>query len=104
MGDRNGEVRLFHRRYYLRFANKGEWEEIMVQGSVVRLSNPLRSMTFASPEEHRAYLAKNAAPHSALRHGLLFLSYVMSIRTLDANTLRYLWIEAGYDVAVRAAS
>jgi hypothetical protein len=94
-----GEVRLFHRRSYMRFANKGEWDEITVQGSVVRLSNALRSITFASPEEHRAQLAKNAAPHSALRRALLFVSYLMSVRTLDANTLRYLWIEAGYDVA-----
>ena len=94
----DGEVRLFHRRFYLRFANKGEWEEITVQGSVVRLANALQSITFASPEEHRAQLAKNAAPHSALRRALLFVSYLMSIRTLDANTLRYLWIEAGYDV------
>ncbi len=100
IGDRDGEVRLFHRRYYMRFANKGEWNEITVQGSVVRLSNALRSITFASPEEHRAYLAKSAAPHSALRRALLFLSYLMAVRTLDANTLRYLWIEAGYDVNV----
>ena len=32
-----GEVRLFHRRHYMRYANKGEWDEITVQGSVVRL-------------------------------------------------------------------
>jgi hypothetical protein len=93
-----GEVRLFHRRHYLRFANKGQWEELLIQGTVVRLANPLRSITFASPEEHRAHLAKIAAPHSALRHGLLFLGYLLAIRVLDANTLRYLWIEAGFDV------
>jgi len=92
-----GEVRLFHRRNYMRYANKGEWEEITVQGSVVRLENALRSITFATAEEHRAHLAKQAAPHSALRRALVFLGYLTSIRTLDANTLRYLWIEAGYD-------
>ena len=94
----DGEVRLFHRRNYMRFANKGEWTEIMVQGSVVRLANALHSVTFASHEEHRAYLAERAAPHSALRRTLLFLRYFLGTRTRDANTLRYLWIEAGYDV------
>lgn len=93
-----GEVRLFHRRYYLRYANKGEWDEIMVQGSVVRLANAFRSVTFATPEEHRAHLASKAAPHSSLRRALLFLSYVIGTRARDKNTLRYLWIEAGYDV------
>jgi hypothetical protein len=98
LGDRGGEVRLFHRRYYLRFANKGEWEELQVQGSVVRLANAFRSVTFASHGEHRAFLAGSAAPHSWLRHALLFVSYAISARTLDRNTLRYLWIEAGFDV------
>jgi hypothetical protein len=96
----DGEVRLFHRRNYMRYANKGEWDEITIQGSVVRLGCPLRSVTFASSAEHREYLAKSAAPHSTLRRVLLFASYLMGVRTLDANTLRYLWIEAGYDVAL----
>lgn len=95
----DGEVRFFHRRNYIRYANKGQWDEIAVQGSVVRLANPLRSITFATPEEHREFLAGKAAPHSALRRALVFFGYLMSIRTLDANTLRYLWIEAGYDVS-----
>jgi hypothetical protein len=94
-----GEVRLFHRRNYMRFANKGEWDEIMVQGTVVRLTHELRSITFTSEEEHRDYLAKHSAPHSALRHLLVFLGYVAGTRVLDANTLRYLWIEAGFDTA-----
>lgn len=100
IGEDGGEVRLFHRRYYLRYANKGEWQEVSVQGSVVRLANPFRSMTFATHEEHRAQLASKAAPHSTLRRVLLFLRYVIGTRTLDANTLRYLWIEAGFDVPV----
>ena len=87
-----GEIRLFHRRHLLR---RGE---LAVQGTVVRLANPLRSITFATAEEHREFLAKKAAPHSALRRALLFLGYLMGVRTLDANTLRYLWIEAAYDV------
>lgn len=97
--DQGGELRLFHRRYYLRYADKGEWKEPNVQGSVVRLTHAFRSVTFASPEEHREYLAAKAAPHSALRRALLFVSYLLSVRTLDRNTLRYLWIEAEFDTA-----
>ena len=97
----DGEVRLFHRRNYIRYANKGQWDEITVQGSVVRLANPLRSVTFATHDEHREFLTKKAAPHSALRRLLVFLRYLMGIRTVDANTLRYLWIEAGYDVPLK---
>ncbi len=87
----DGELRLFHRRHFLR---RGE---PAVQGTVVRLGSPLRSITFATPEEHRAHLARTAAPRSPLRHALLFLGYLAGIRVLDANTLRYLWIEAGFD-------
>jgi hypothetical protein len=92
----SGEVRLFHRRHYLRHANKGEWDEIMVQGSVVRMTNAFRSVTFATPEEHRAHLAAKAKPHSALRRALLFARYVIGTGARDANTLRYLWIEAAF--------
>jgi transcriptional regulator of nitric oxide reductase len=97
IGGSDGEVRLFHRRYYMRFANKGAWEEITVQGSVVRLVNVLRSVTFATADEHRAHLAERAAPHSRFRRVLLFMRYAIGTRTRDRNTLRYLWIEAGYD-------
>jgi hypothetical protein len=92
----DGEVRLFHRRHYARFANKGQWDEIAIQGTVMRLQNVLRSVTFASAEEHRAELARKGSPVSAPRHLAQFLGYLMGIRTLDANTLRYLWIEAGF--------
>ncbi|HEY6844154.1 MAG TPA: hypothetical protein VI391_08305, partial [Thermoanaerobaculia bacterium] len=70
--------------------------ELGVQGTVVRLRNAIHARTFDSPEEHREYLAKNAVPHSRVRRVLLFLR---GARTFDANTLRYLWIEAGYDQA-----
>lgn len=98
LGNAEGEVRLFHRRYYIRFAKKGEWQEVAVQGSVVRLTNALHSVTFATPEEHRAHLAARAAPHSWLRRVLLFLRYAIGTGARDRNTLRYLWIEAGFDV------
>lgn len=92
-----GEVRLFHKRHYLRFANKGEWDEVTVQGTVIRLASTLRSVTFASAVEHVAHLARSATPHSWLRRALLFLRYVAATRARDANTLRYLWIEASFD-------
>jgi hypothetical protein len=101
IGSPQWEMRLFHRRYYLRYANKGEWDEVMVQGSVVRLEHVLASVTFPTAAEHRSWLASNAAPHSALRRLLLFVSYLLSVRTADANTLRYLWTEAAFDVPPR---
>jgi hypothetical protein len=91
IGESN-ELRLFHRRHVLRRGDLG------VQGTVVRLAQPLQSVTFATAAEHREYLAKSAAPHSALRRVLLFARYVLGTRAFDANTLRYLWIEAGFDV------
>jgi hypothetical protein len=94
-----GELRLFHRRNFMRFANKGEWQEVTVQGTVVRLHESLRSVTFASSDEHRDYLAKTGVPHSTLRRLLLFAHHVAVTRTLDRSTLRYLWIEAGFDHA-----
>jgi hypothetical protein len=99
-----GEVRLFHRRNYLRHVNKGEWEEITVQGSVVRLGNAFRSVTFATEEEHRAHLAAKGKLRSALKRALLFARYVIGTRVRDANTLRYLWIEAAYDVTANVTS
>ena len=89
--DNAGELRLFHRRYFLR---RGE---LAVQGTVIRLDHDLRSMSFESVAQHREYLEKNAVPHSSLRRALLFIRYAMSARTLDPNTLRYLWLEAGFD-------
>jgi hypothetical protein len=87
----DGELRLFHRRYLLRRGEMG------VQGSVVRMKNELRSVTFATSDEHRAHLAERAKPHSKVRRALQFARYVLGTRTRDRNTLRYLWIEAGYD-------
>ena len=90
IGSAEGELRLFHRRYFLR---RGE---LAVQGTVVRLANAFRSVTFATPEEHEAHLAGRAKRQSAVRRLLTFARYVLGTRTRDANTLRYLWIEAGY--------
>ncbi|MGN6185021.1 MAG: hypothetical protein ACTHQM_15360 [Thermoanaerobaculia bacterium] len=91
-----GEVRLFHRRNYMRFANKGEWDEIMVQGTVMRLAQELRSVTFASADEHRDELVKHATKRNALQHAIVFLVYLAGVRVFDSNTMRYLWIESGF--------
>ena len=68
-----------------------------MQGTVVRLTNVLRSITFATTAEHREHLASRARRRSVPGRVILFLRYAASTRTLDANTLRYLWIEAGFD-------
>src|SRR5689334_7743925 len=52
IGGESGELRLFHRRHFLRRGELG------VQGTVVRLENALTAVTFASPAEHRDYLMK----------------------------------------------
>lgn len=92
-----GEVRFFHRRNFMRFANKGEWQDVTVQGTVIRLNESLRSVTFATSDEHREYLGRTGVPHSMLRRLLLFSHHVVTTRAFDGNTRRYLWIEAGYD-------
>ena len=91
LGSVAGELRLFHRRHFLR---RGE---MSVQGTVVRLHAALTAVTFASAEEHRQYLLKTAVPHSALRRTLIFIRNLVVTRSMDGNTLRYLWTEAGFD-------
>jgi len=93
LGRQEGELRLVQRRHLLR---RGE---LAVQGTVVRIAHELRSVTFTTAEEHRAHLAAKAAPLSRLRQAARFLRDAIATRTRDANTLRYLWIEAGFDVA-----
>ena len=90
IGREDGELRLMQRRHVLRRGELG------VQGTVVRLANAFRSITFASEEEHRAFLAERAKPQSSIRRALRFVRYVIGTRTRDRNTLRYLWIEAGF--------
>ncbi len=90
IGRAEGELRLMQRRHVLR---RGE---LAVQGTVVRLAHPFRSITFASADEHRAHLAERGKPRSFLGRALLFVRYVLGTRARDANTLRYLWVEAGF--------
>ena len=90
IGSTEGELRLFHRRYFLR---RGE---MAVQGPVVRLTNAFQSVTFAGASEHEAHLAQRGKKRSALRRVITFAGYLVTTRTLDRTTLRYLWIEAAY--------
>ncbi|GAC1438325.1 MAG: hypothetical protein NVSMB68_10050 [Thermoanaerobaculia bacterium] len=96
-GGGGGEVRLFHKRHYLRFANKGHWDELAIQGTVVRLRNAFRAVTFQSTAAHREYLARTAMPLSTARRAVRFLRDAIVTRTTDANTLRYIWTEAGFE-------
>lgn len=88
----DGEIRLFHKRHYLRQA-----EETSIQGTVIRLNQGFRAVTFDSPAAHREYLAQSARRHSRMRQMLRFLRDAVALRTTDSNTLRYIWTEAGFD-------
>ena len=90
IGRSEGELRLLQRRHVLR---RGE---LAVQGTVVRLAHAFRSMTFATSDEHRAFLAGRAEPRSLPARVLRFLSFLAGTGARDANTLRYLWVEAGF--------
>jgi hypothetical protein len=93
----DGEIRLFHRRHYARFEARREARAMRVQGTVVRLDTPLRAVTFATAQEHRGHLAARFAPHSAVRRALIFARNAIALRSIDSNTLSYVWIEAGFD-------
>ena len=93
IGREEGELRLLQRRHLLR---RGD---LAVQGTVVRMQHELRSITFATPEEHRAHLAERGTRRSFLSRVAAYVAFVVGTRTADRNTLRYLWIEAAYLVA-----
>lgn len=88
----DGEIRLFHKRHYLRHA-----AETSIQGTVIRLNHAFHAVTFESSAAHREYLARTARRRSTIRQALLFLRDALATRTADANTLRYIWTEAGFD-------
>lgn len=94
----SGEIRLINRRH-ARFDKEGKEEEMRVHGTVVRLDAPLRAITFASTDEHKAWLAANGVPHSLLRRVLVFAhdALVTGAWFRSRATLRYLWLEAGFD-------
>ena len=95
-GNELSEVRLFHRRHYMRHADKGQWRQLMIQGTVVRFGNVFESVTFRSAGEHRAELEKTARRVAVPIRVLRFVRDALGTRTLDRNTLRYIWTEAGF--------
>jgi hypothetical protein len=94
----SGEIRFFHRRH-ARFDLRGRGGEMNVEGTVLRLREPIERVLFASDEVHRAWLAAHGVPHSGLRRTLLFARRASAARALFGSraTLRYLWDEAGWD-------
>jgi len=87
------ELRLLHRRH-ARFKGASEF----VQGTVVRTGAGFEKQSFATAEEHGAFLATSGVPHSTLRAVLIFTRNAIATGALlRPNDLRYLWIEAKYD-------
>lgn len=96
------EIRFFHRRH-ARFDLRGRGAEMNVEGTVLRLREPIEREMFASHEAHRAWLARTGVPHSTLRRVLLFARRAVAANALrSAATLRYLWDEAGWDLSREA--
>jgi hypothetical protein len=94
-----GEVRLVHRRH-ARFDLRTPGAEIKVQGPVIRMKGTLRRHSFDSLEQHRRFLEREGVPHSLPRRILLFARDAVVTGSLwrGMTTLRYLWLEAGYDL------
>ncbi len=92
----SGEIRFFHRRH-ARFDLRGRGE-MNVEGTVLRLREPLERELFASDEAHRAWLAAHGVPHSGVRRVLLFAKRALAARALRSRaTLRWIWDETGWD-------
>lgn len=91
-----GEVRLVHQRHAR--LRDGEWK---VDGSIVRMRHAFTRETFPTITAHQAYLRSRGVPHSLLRRLLLFSrnAIVTGAWYRSRATLRYLWIEAGYDTS-----
>lgn len=92
-----GEIRLFHRRH-MRLDLRNRFEEMQIEGAVIRLDGWLERTLWATAEEHVQAKARAGIPHSTLRRTLVFLRRVAEERAWTRpNALRYLWIEAGWD-------
>lgn len=104
LGGNKGEIRFFNRRrsrFDLRFPGR----EIKVQGPVIRFRSSLKRISFATADEHRRHLMGTGIPHSFLRRMLIFLHSAFVTRAWRSmNTLRYLWIEAGWDKDEKGSS
>ncbi len=99
-----GEIRLLHRRH-ARF-NREAPGGMKAQGTVIRINQPLVSVTFSSVEEHSAWLAERGRQRSTSARiarflGSAFASGILRIRT---NEARYLWTDAGWERGAGQAS
>ena len=92
IGRDDGELRLLQRRHLLR---RGD---LAVQGTVMRMQNGFRSVTFGTAAEHHVHLAEKGTRRSAAGRAIAFAGYVVGTRVFERNTLRYLWVEAAYAV------
>lgn len=93
----HGEIRLFQRRH-MRLDLRNRFEEMQIEGAVIRLEGWLERRLWDSAEEHAQAKARAGVPHSTLRRSLVFLRRAFEARAwARPNALRYLWIEAGWD-------
>jgi len=93
----DGEIRLLHTRHS-RFELKKESREMKVEGTVLRLSNPLDVSTFVNEADHRSHLSRRRArsfPFRVIRFVVTLLASATALRS--SSTLRYLWLEAGFE-------
>ena len=99
----SAELKLFHRRH-VRIDPRSR--EMQIEGAVIRLELPIDHVRFASSSEHEMWLSRNAVPHSFLRRLLLFVRTAVGTGALFRSpaTVRYLWIESGWDRGAPAAS
>ena len=100
-----GEIRLFHRRHG-RFDTRAEAEVMKVQGTVIRLGQPLQSVTFSSTSEHEAYLQDRGRPRPLLSRLFVFLQWSVRLGAMwkGAATRSYLWREAGWSAAPKESA
>ncbi len=97
VGRSGGEIRLFHSRR-CRFLPKGSGKELQSRGTVIRIAAPLERALFSTSAEHVAALQAVGVPHSLPRRASIFLAQIWrDRRQLTLRTLRYHWIEAGWD-------
>lgn len=90
---RESELRLLDKRRLERSAEG----ELRVDGGELQLAQSFTAASFESARAHRDYLAGSGAKRRpAVGRILRFLLDVVAVRTLDRNTLRYIWIEAGF--------
>jgi hypothetical protein len=67
-----------------------------VEGEVGRIAAPLRAASFASTDDHLAQLRAHGVARASASRVLVFVRDALATGARDRNTLRYLWLEAGF--------